>query len=132
MFLNPQGKLLPYQPDRNTGGMPVGVPGLLKLAEEVHAKYGTHKFPFAKLFEPAVRLAEDGTEVSAALAKALRENAKRLALLDPKKAVFFENGAPLEEGRKFFQPELAKAFRLIHTKGVKASTPSTFLDLKRA
>lgn len=117
MFLDRQGKILPYQPERNTGGLSVGVPGLLKLAEEVHAKYGTHKFPFEKLFEPAVRLAEDGTEVSAALAKALRENAKRLALLDPERAVFFEKGAPLEEGRKLSQPELAKTFRLIQTKG---------------
>lgn len=119
MFLDPQGKLLPYQPDRNTGGMPVGVPGLLKLAEEVHAKYGTHKFPFAKLFEPAIRQAEEGVDVSASLAKALRENAKRLALLDPGREVFFNEGAPFEEGQKLLQPELAKAFRLIQEKGTE-------------
>ena len=120
MFLDPKGKLLPYQPDRSTGGMPVGVPGLLKLTDEVHAKYGTHKFPFAKLFEPAIHLAEEGTEVSEPLAKALRENAKRLALLDPSREIFFKQGAPLEEGKKFSQPELAKAFRLIQNKGTEA------------
>jgi gamma-glutamyltranspeptidase/glutathione hydrolase len=117
MFLDRQGKLLPYQPERNTGGLPVGVPGLLKLTEEVHAKYGTHKFPYAKLLEPAVLLAEGGTEVSADLAKALRENAKRLALLDPEKQLFFEKGAPLEEGWKLTQPELSGTFRLIQEKG---------------
>ena len=120
MFLDKGGKLLAYQPDRNTGGMPVGVPGLLKLAEEVHAKYGTHKFPFAKLFEPAILRAEEGTEVSASLAKALRENAKRLALLDPQREIFFQQGAPLQEGQKFSQPELAKTFRLIQSKGTAA------------
>jgi gamma-glutamyltranspeptidase / glutathione hydrolase len=118
MFLDESGKPLSYQPERNTGGLSVGVPGLLKLSEEVHAKYGTHKFPFAKLLEPAIGLAEEGTEVSAALAKALRENAKRLALLDPEKTIFFKEGLPLEEGQKFSQPELAKAFRLIQAKGV--------------
>ena len=120
MFLDPKGKLLPYQPERNTGGMPVGVPGLLKMVEEVHAKYGTYKFPFAKLFEPAIQQAEKGTEVSASLAKALRENAKRLALLDPKREIFFKQGAPLEEGQKLSQPDLAKAFRLIQAKGIAA------------
>ncbi|MEI7751772.1 MAG: gamma-glutamyltransferase, partial [Candidatus Omnitrophota bacterium] len=120
MFLDESGKPLSYQPERNTGGLSVGVPGLLKLAEEVHAKYGTHKFPFDKLMEPAIHLAEEGAEVSAVLAKALRENAKRLALLDPEKTIFFEKGVLLEEGQKFSQPELAKAFRLIQTKGAES------------
>ncbi len=119
MFLDKSGKPLPYQPERNTGGLPVGVPGLLKLMEEVHAKYGTHKFSFPKLMEPAIPLAEKGTEVSAVLAGAVRENAERLVLLDPKAAVFFEKGVPLKEGQKFSQPELAKALRLIQAKGAK-------------
>jgi gamma-glutamyltranspeptidase/glutathione hydrolase len=120
MFLNENGDPLPYQPDRNTGGLPVGVPGLLKLIEEVHAKYGTHKFPFAKLMEPAILQAEEGVEVSVSLAKALRENAKRLTLLDPQRTVFFENEVPLAEGSKISQPELAKALRLIRDKGSEA------------
>ncbi len=119
MFLDERGKPLPYQPERNTGGLSVGVPGLLKLAEEVQAKYGTHKFTFAKLFEPAIRFAKDGTEVSAALAGAIREHAKRLTLLDPERAVFFKKGVPLGEGQKFSQPELAEAFRLIQAKGAE-------------
>lgn len=119
MFLDESGNPLPYQPARNTGGLSVGVPGLLRLIEEVHAKYGTHKFPLAKLMDPAIRHAEEGAEVSTVLAKAIQENAKRLALLDPGRAIFFKNGAPLKEGEKFSQPELAKAFRLIQSKGAK-------------
>ncbi|OGX13859.1 MAG: hypothetical protein A2351_01055 [Omnitrophica bacterium RIFOXYB12_FULL_50_7] len=120
MFLEKNGKPLPYQAERNTGGLPVGVPGLLKLTEEVHAKYGTHKFPFAKLMEPAIRLAEAGTEVSATLARAVRENAERLTLLDPEGTVFFEKGVSIGEGKKISQPELAKALRLIQAKGAEA------------
>jgi gamma-glutamyltranspeptidase/glutathione hydrolase len=118
MFLDENGKPFPYRPERNTGGLSVGVPGLLKLTEEVHAKYGTHKFSFAKLMEPAIRQAEEGVEVSATLARALREESKRLTLLDPDKTVYFEKDIPLGEGEKLFQPELAKAFRLIQDKGV--------------
>jgi len=120
MFLDESGKPFPYHPERNTGGLSVGVPGLLKLMEEVHAKYGTHKFPFAKLMEPAIRFAEEGAEVSAGLARALRENAKRLALLDPERGIFFKDSVPLEEGQKLFQPEFAKALRLIQDKGAEA------------
>jgi gamma-glutamyltranspeptidase/glutathione hydrolase len=119
MFLDENGKPLPYQPERNTGGLSVGVPGLLKLTEEVHAKYGTHKFSFEKLLEPASRQVENGTEVSEALARALQENAERLVLLDPEKTVFFENGVPLGAGKKLFQPELARTLRLIQVKGIK-------------
>lgn len=117
MFLGQDPKPLPYQPDRNTGGLSVGVPGLLKLMEDVHAKYGTHKFPFSKLMDPAIQQAEKGTEVSPALAAAIRENASRLTLTDPKQTVFFENGVPLKEGQKFSQPELVKGLRLIQSKG---------------
>jgi gamma-glutamyltranspeptidase/glutathione hydrolase len=119
MFLDENGQPLPYQPERNTGGLPVGVPGLLKLIEEVHAKYGTHKFSFEKLLEPASRQVENGTEVSEPLARAIQENAERLALLDPPQTVFFDNGVPLGAGKKFFQPELARTLRLIQVKGIK-------------
>jgi gamma-glutamyltranspeptidase/glutathione hydrolase len=128
MFLDKNKIPLPYQPERNTGGLPVGVPGLLKLMEEIHAKYGTHKFPFEKLMEPAIQQAEKGTEVSAALARTLRENAERLELLDPKKEVFFENGVLLEGGQEFSQPELAKALRLIQAKGAKVFYKGAIAD----
>lgn len=117
MFLDASGKLFQDQSGRNVGGLFVGVPGALKLAEEVHAKYGTHKFSFSKLLDPAIQYAEKGTLVSADLAKEIRKNEKRLELLDPGKGIFFKNGATLEEGEIFYQPELAKTLKLIQNKG---------------
>ncbi len=117
MFLNKEGGLPAYQPDRNTGGLPVGVPGLLKLLQEVHSQFGTRKFPFNKLFDAAIRYAEKGAEVSEPLAQALQEQASRLSLFDASQKDLFENGQPLAEGQKLFQPDLAKTFRLIQTKG---------------
>ncbi len=119
IFRDAQGKLLSYR-ERSLGGLSVGVPGFLKLTEEIHAKYGTHKFPFEKLFDPAILLAENGTEVSAELSGALRENADRLSLLDPEKTTFFKGGLPLGAGEKLQQPELVKAFRLIQKRGSSA------------
>ncbi len=121
MFLDEKGELPPYRPDRNTGGRPVGVPGLLKLLQEVHSQFGTRKFPFEKLFDPAIKQAEEGTEVSEVLAQALRDEAPRLALSEEaRKDLFDENGQPLREGQKLLQPDLAKMFRLVQTKGLKA------------
>jgi gamma-glutamyltranspeptidase / glutathione hydrolase len=117
MFLDEHQRPLPYQPERNTGGLSVGVPGLLKLMEEVHGKYGTHKFSMEKLIEPAIQHAEKGVKVSAALASAIENHASRLGLADPEKKVFFENGIPLKEGQECLQPEMVKALRSIQSQG---------------
>ncbi|MBU9888280.1 MAG: gamma-glutamyltransferase family protein [Candidatus Omnitrophica bacterium] len=118
LFLDGQGRLPPYRPDRNTGGLPVGVPGLLKLLQEIHFQYGTKKFTFEELFDPAIRMAEEGVEVCGPLAQALREETSRLSLSPiSKKDLSGDNGQPLEEGQKFFQPELAKTLRLIQGNG---------------
>ncbi|MFN3401632.1 MAG: gamma-glutamyltransferase, partial [Ferrovibrio sp.] len=44
------------------GGASVGVPGMLRMFELVHADYG--RLPWATLFQPAIRLAEAGFPVS--------------------------------------------------------------------
>jgi gamma-glutamyltranspeptidase/glutathione hydrolase len=48
------------------GGRSVGVPGNLRAAELAHKKWG--KLPWARLFEPAIRLAENGFQVTRPLA----------------------------------------------------------------
>lgn len=119
MFLDKTGQLLPYQ-ERSMGGLAVGVPGLLKLLEQVHGLYGTKKFSFGKLFDAAIEYAEKKTEVSASLANALQKNRDRLTLLGGDQGVFFDHREVLLQGQKLLQPDLAKTFRLIQAKGTEA------------
>ncbi|MGJ3628184.1 gamma-glutamyltransferase [Sphingomonas sp. MMS24-JH45] len=57
-FIGPDGKPLPFR-QAWPGGFSVGVPGSLRLAEAAHRKWG--KLPWPRLFEPAVRLADQGS-----------------------------------------------------------------------
>ncbi|MBF6602851.1 MAG: gamma-glutamyltransferase, partial [Sphingorhabdus sp.] len=59
-FLDAEGKPMGYR-DAVAGGKSVGVPGNMRLMEMAHKKWG--KLPWARLFEPAIKLAEQGYAV---------------------------------------------------------------------
>src|SRR5437773_7349000 len=60
-FLGPDGRSLDW-PDAVVSGKSVGVPGLLRLFELAHRRHG--RLPWAKLFEPAIELAQQGFPIS--------------------------------------------------------------------
>ncbi len=117
MFLQENGRPMPFFPDRITGGLSVGVPGTPALIQKVYDKFASGKQTLAELVEPAAALAEEGVPVSKSLAKKLAENAERLRSFPETKAIFFhEDGSPLAEGEKLIQPDLAKTLRLLGKK----------------
>lgn len=63
------GKPMPFG-EAVLSGLSIGVPGVVRLLETVHKKYG--RLPWARLFAPAIRLAETGFEVSPRLHALLR------------------------------------------------------------
>lgn len=122
-FLDAAGKILPRE-TRVFSGLSVGVPGNIALAAKAHAEHG--KLPWAKLFEPAIALAEDGFVMNRRLFESLKGNKGRADKSAVAKAVFFgADGEPLPLGTTIRVPELAATFRTLAAEGPEAMYGST-------
>jgi gamma-glutamyltranspeptidase/glutathione hydrolase len=116
-FLARDGKPMPFMA-AVVGGRSVGVPGTMRLVEAAHRRWG--KLAWARLFEPAIRLAEDGFSISPRLNGLLRQDtalrADRIA-----RAQFYEaDGAPKPVGTVLRNPALARTLRTLATEGADA------------
>jgi gamma-glutamyltranspeptidase/glutathione hydrolase len=94
------------------GGRAVGVPGVVAMMEKVHRQHG--KLPWAELFEDAIKLSEDGFEVSPKLAASIAKGTNpALGRYETTWNYFFPDGKPLQAGVMKKNPELAMTFRRI-------------------
>lgn len=92
------------------------VGGFMRGLEAAHRRFG--KLPFARLFDAAIELAEDGFEVSAGLARYIDIRKTDLARLPETRSIFFkDDGAPYVEGDHFRQPALAETLRRVANEG---------------
>ncbi len=122
-FLDADGKVLGREA-RVFSGLSVGVPGNVALAAKAHAEHG--KLPWAKLFAPAIALAEDGFVMNRRLYESLNGNKGRADKSAAAKAVFFgADGNPLPLGTTIRVPELAATFRTLAAEGPQAMYGST-------
>jgi gamma-glutamyltranspeptidase/glutathione hydrolase len=111
------GKPMPFE-TAVLSGLSVGVPGLLRTLEAVHKKYG--KLPWASLFAPAIKLAENGFPVSPRLNVLLKES--RAEKFSPAAQAYFfdENGKPPEQGELLKNPRYAETLKAIAERGADA------------
>lgn len=116
-FMATDGKPLSFR-DAWPGGYSVGVPGNLRLASEAHRKWG--KLPWARLFDPAIRFAEQGFEVRQRLDTAMKAVAPIWADFPEIQKYFWVNGAPAPMGTTLRNPPLAALFRRIAAEGPDA------------
>lgn len=104
----------------------VGVPGLARMLELAHEKHGRLKW--SVLFQPAIKLAEEGFPVGERLHKLLR-NARGSAFSSTARAYFFdESGAPWPVGHRLKNPALAKTLRALAGKGADAFYSGPFAE----
>lgn len=111
------GKPMPF----NTAvlsGLSIGVPGVVRLMEDVHAKYG--KLPWAMLFEPAIRIAENGFRISPRLHLLLRLQNPDDFVPAARAYFFTSTGSPLPIGHELKNPQLAETLKAIAAGGANA------------
>lgn len=117
LFLASDGKPLPFM-EAVASGLSVGVPGAVAMLAQAHRQHG--KLPWARLFEPAIALAEQGFAVSPRLNSLLTSETALRA--DPVAAAYFyrADGTPHPVGHLLKNPELAVVLRSIAANGPQA------------
>ncbi|UVK97983.1 gamma-glutamyltransferase [Pseudomonas sp. B21-048] len=117
LFLQTDGKPMPFT-QAQIGGRSVGTPGVLRVLELAHQKHG--RLPWAKLFEPAIKLAEQGFAISPRLHQLIAADA--FIPRSPDMAAYFLNadGSPKDIGTSLRNPALAAVFKRIAKEGPDA------------
>jgi gamma-glutamyltranspeptidase/glutathione hydrolase len=116
-FLQANGEPMPLAGAIHSGKS-VGVPGLLRVLHLAHAKHG--RLPWARLFQPAIRLTEQGFPVSPRL-HALIKSDPILKLNAATRAYFYlPDGSPLPVGYGLKNPQFAAVLRQVAQEGPDA------------
>ena len=116
-FLTREGKPLGYRAAVGSGKS-VGVPGLVALLEALHRRHG--RTPWPRLFEPAIRVAEDGFEISPRLAKQIARDPLLPQSPSVRAYFFHQDGSPKRAGERLRNPQLAETLRRVALKGTDA------------
>ena len=116
-FLDATGKPMPFG-QAFQGGKSVGVPGNIRLMALAHKKWG--KLPWKTLFAPAIRLAEDGYQVTQPLADRTAGMARIWDRFPVIAAQYTDKGQPLAVGATVKNPALAAILRRIADEGPEA------------
>lgn len=114
LFLDAQGQPLPFE-RAVAGGLSVGTPGVVPMLALAHRQHG--RLPWARLFEPAIALAERGFALGPRL-HTLLTTEKALPADPVARAYFYRpDGKPHPVGHWLRNPELAAVLREIAALG---------------
>jgi gamma-glutamyltranspeptidase/glutathione hydrolase len=117
MFLGEDGKPIAYA-NASRSGKSFGIPGTLRSLEAAHAAHG--KLPWAALFQPAIRLAENGYALSARTVQQAG-NSTILRETPETRAIFFNaDGTPKAVGTVVKNSALAATLKRIAADGADA------------
>ena len=93
----------------------VGVPGALHLYEALWQRWGT--LPWAELWAPAIRLAEDGVAITDYVSRRIAERADLLARSPDAARLFLPGGRAPAAGERWAAPDLGRSLRLVAQEG---------------
>lgn len=107
------------QPNARASGRAIGTPGLLHMLDAAHRHAG--RMPWPQLFEPALRLAEQGFPISPRLADSIAAAVPALERDARARALFLDaDGRALRAGSLLRNPALAVTFRQLAEQGAAA------------
>jgi len=119
MYLDANGKVISGK--SLYSHLAVGVPGTVAGMDLALRKYGS--MTWKDVIAPAIRLADQGFEISPHLAELIDSSKNQLGKWPSSKAIFFKDGKPLQAGERLLQKDLAQSLRLIAEQG-----PSAFYE----
>ena len=117
MFLDESGRPFPFR-RAVLSGRSTGVPGVMAMLEEAHSRFG--KLPWESLFEPAIRAARNGFEVTPRLARFIELSFRSAEMSDVQALFSREDGTPLRAGDIFRNTAYADTLDRIATEGASA------------
>lgn len=101
--------------DSRRGATAVGVPGTVAGLYAMHQKFGV--LPWSEVVEPAYRLAREGFPVSPWLHDGITSSRDLLSSNPESSRIFLPNGQPLQVGKLFTQPDLARTLKRLARQG---------------
>lgn len=122
MFLDARGEPLDFY-DAQASGLSIGTPMIMQMLKLAHDDHG--RLPWARLFEPAIRLAEEGFVISPMVAELLRLNEHEVRMRqDAEARAYFydESGNPWPAGHVLRNPAYARTMRALAEQGPRAMT----------
>ena len=117
MFLDDAGEPLSYG-DAVLSGRSTGVPGAIAMLGAVHARHGA--LPWARLFEPAIRDAENGIAVPKRMARFVNGDSPQASQPDVRALFSRPDGSRLQAGDAFRNPAYAATLRQVAGQGPRA------------
>jgi gamma-glutamyltranspeptidase/glutathione hydrolase len=96
----------------------VGVPGAVGVYETMWKRWGT--LPWADLWAPAIRLAEEGVAITAWVSRWISERADGLRRFPHSARLFLPGGRPPVAGERWAAPDLGRSLRTIARGGAEA------------
>jgi gamma-glutamyltranspeptidase/glutathione hydrolase len=111
------GRPLPFD-SAVFSGLSVGVPGVPRLLEAMHNQHG--RLPWARLFAPAITLAEEGFRVSPRLHLLLAAQGAEAFSPEARRYFFDDTGSARPAGYLLKNPEFAATLRMLAERGADA------------
>ncbi|WP_449106328.1 gamma-glutamyltransferase [Pseudomonas mohnii] len=117
LFLQADGTPMPFT-RAQIGGRSVGTPGVLRALELAHKKHG--RLSWAQLFEPAIKLAEQGFAISPRLHQLIASDSSLRSSPDMVAYFLDADGSPKAIGTRLKNPALAAVLKRIANEGPDA------------